>query len=167
MQVLPLAQQPWLIFCAALERRNANDETHPGVGSGASCGIPNGPGLGPAISPLLPLAPVVVILASSKSAREVSWVRDGRLNLTLGARRRETIVVAMIGLLQGVRPRVSEAAALTRSDAEKLRAGLSCARVGDAGGDNYRVVRTETMQLLFSVRRGAGEDELVFAMRPN
>ena len=38
------------------------------------------------------------------------------------------------------------------------------ARVGNTG---YRVVSADTMRLLSSVRRGAGEDELILGMRPN
>ena len=75
--------------------------------------------------------------------------------------------VAMIGLMRDARLRVGEAAALIWGDVERVRGGSGRVRVGGAGQADYRVVSADTMKLLLSGRRGAGDDELVLGMRPN
>ena len=70
----------------------------------------------------------------------------------------------MIGLMRDARLRVSEAAALTWGDLERVPGGSGRVRVGDTG---YRVVSADTMKLLSSVRRGTGENEPLLGMRPN
>ena len=80
------------------------------------------------------------------------------------ARRRGALDVAMIGLMRDARLRVSEAAALIWGDLERVPGGSGRVRVGET---DYRVVSADTMRLLSSVRRGAGEDEPILGMRPN
>ncbi len=62
---------------------------------------------------------------------------------------------------------MSEAAALTWEDIERVRGGSGRVRVGGTGEDSYRVVSADTMKLLLPIRQGAGDDELVLGMRPN
>ena len=73
----------------------------------------------------------------------------------------------MIGLMRDARPRVSEAAELTWGDVRRLPSGSGRARVVGAEETSYREVSADTMKLLLSVRRGAGDDEPVLGMRPN
>ena len=82
----------------------------------------------------------------------------------LNARRRGALDVAMIGLMRDARLRVYEAAALTWGDVERVHGGSGRVRVADA---DYRVVSADTMKLLSSVRRDAGDNEPLLGMRPN
>ena len=106
-------------------------------------------------------------LAIRKTASEPRWGRGGRLERITSARRRGAMDIAMIGLMRDARLRVSEAAALTWGDIERVRVGSGRVRVGGAGEDSHRVVSADTMKLLLPIRRGAGEGELVLVMRPN
>ena len=72
--------------------------------------------------------------------------------------------VAMIGLMRDCRLRVCEAAALIWGDLGRAPGGTGRLRIGESG---YRVVSADTMRLLSSVRRGAGDDEPLLGMRPN
>ena len=80
------------------------------------------------------------------------------------ARRRGALDVALIGLMRDARLRVSEAAALTWGDLERVQGGSGRVRVGETG---YRVVSADTMKLLSSVRRGGSGDEPLLGMRLN
>ena len=73
----------------------------------------------------------------------------------------------MIGLMRDARLRVSEAADLTWGDIERVRGGSGRVNVGSGGEDSYREVSADTMKLLSSIRRCAGDDEPVLGMRPN
>ena len=75
--------------------------------------------------------------------------------------------VAMIGLMRDARLRVYEAAALTWGDLERVHGGSGRVRVEASGETGYRVVSADTMKLLSSVRRGAGDAEPLLGMRPN
>ena len=106
-------------------------------------------------------------LAIRKTAHEPRWGRGGRMERAANARRRGAVDIAMIGLMRDARLRVSEAAELIWGDVDRVRGGSGRVRVGRAGEAYYRVVSADTMKLLLSVRRGAGDDELVLGMRPN
>ena len=103
-------------------------------------------------------------LAIRKSANEQRGGRGGHTERVSNARRRGALDVAMIGLMRDARLRVSEAAALTWGDLGRAPGGSGRVRVGETG---YRVVSADTMRLLSSVRRGAGDDEPLLGMRPN
>ena len=103
-------------------------------------------------------------LAIRKVAKEQRSGRGGHEERVSNARRRGALDVAMIGLMRDARLRVSEAEALTWGDLERAPGGSGRVRVGDTG---YRVVSADTMRLLSSVRRGAGDDEPLLGMRPN
>ena len=103
-------------------------------------------------------------LAIRKTANEQRSGRGGHMERVSNARRRGALDVAMIGLMRDARLRVSEAAALTWGDLEQVTGGSGRVRVGGSG---YRVVSADTMKLLWSIRRGAGEDEPLLGMRPN
>ena len=75
--------------------------------------------------------------------------------------------IAMIGLMRDARLRLSEAADLTWGDVERQRGGSGRVRVAGADETGYREVSADTMKLLLPVRRGTGDDEPVFGMRPN
>ena len=62
---------------------------------------------------------------------------------------------------------MSEAAELTWGDFERLPGGSGRVRVWGVEQTTYREVSTDTTKLLLTVRRGAGDDELVLGMRPN
>ena len=85
----------------------------------------------------------------------------------LNARRRGKLDVAMIGLMRDARLRVYEAAALTWGDVERVPGGSGRVRVEASGETSYRVVSADTMKLLSSVRRNAGDNEPLLGMRPN
>ena len=106
-------------------------------------------------------------LAIRKTASEPRWGRGGRLERTASARRRGAVDIAMIGLMRDARLRVSEATALTWGDIERMRGGSGRVCVRGAEEDSYRVVSADTMKLLLTIRRGAGDDEFVLGMRPN
>ena len=106
-------------------------------------------------------------LAIRKTASEPRWGRGGRLERTTSARRRGAVDIAMIGLMRDARLRVSEATALTWGDIERMRGGSGRVCVRGAEEDSYRVVSADTMKLLLTIRRGAGDDEFVLGMRPN
>ena len=103
-------------------------------------------------------------LAIRKTAYQPRSGRGGHVERVSNARRRGAMDVAMIGLMRDARLRVSDAAALTWGDLERVPGGSGRVRVGVAG---YRVVSADTMRLLSSVRRGAGDDEALLGMRPN
>ena len=73
----------------------------------------------------------------------------------------------MIGLMRDARLRVSEAADLTWGDIQRVRGGTGRVRVGGADAADHLEVSANTMKLLLPIRRGAGDDERVLAMRPN
>ena len=102
--------------------------------------------------------------AIRKTAYEPRSGRGGQMERVSNAHRRGALDVAMIGLMRDARLRVSEAAALTWGDLERVPGGSGRVRVGDNG---YRVVSADTMKLLSSVRRGAGDDARLLGMRPN
>ena len=106
-------------------------------------------------------------LAIRKTAYKPRWGRGGRLERTANARRRGAMDVAMIGLMRDARLRLSEAAALTWGDVERVRGGSGRVRVEGVGQTEYRVVSSDTMRLLSSARRGAADDQPVLGMRPN
>ena len=106
-------------------------------------------------------------LAIRKTASEPRWGRGGRLERTTSVRRRGAVDIAMIGLMRDARLRVSEATALTWGDIERMRGGSGRVCVRGAEEDSYRVVSADTMKLLLTIRRGAGDDELLLGMRPN
>ena len=101
-----------------------------------------------------------------KTAHEPRSGRGGRMERAASARRRGEVDIAMIGLMRDARLRVSEAAALTWGNIERVRGGSGRVRVGGAE-DSHRVVSADTMKLLLPIRRGAGDDELVLGMKPN
>ena len=107
-------------------------------------------------------------LAIRKTAYEPRSGRGGQMERVSNARRRGALDVAldvaMIGLMRDARLRVSEAAALTWGDLEKVPGGSGRVCVGET---DYRVVSADTMRLLSSVRRGADDTEQLFGMRPN
>ena len=103
-------------------------------------------------------------LAIRKTAYEPRSSRGGHVERVSNARRRGALDVAMIGLMRDARMRVSEAAALIWGDLERVPGGSGRVRVGESG---YRAVSADTMMLLSSVRRGAGDDEPLLGMRPN
>ena len=103
-------------------------------------------------------------LAIRKTAYEPRSSRGGHVERVSHARRRGALDVAMIGLMRDARLRVSEAAALIWGDLGLVPGGTGRVRVGESG---YRVVSADTMRLLLSVRRGAGDDEPLLGMRPN
>ena len=73
----------------------------------------------------------------------------------------------MIGLMRDARLRVSDAAALTWGDVERVRGGSGRVRVVGVEATSYREVSADTMKLLLPIHRGAGDDELVLGMKPN
>ena len=99
-----------------------------------------------------------------KVAKEARSGRGGHDEQVSNARRRGALDVAMIGLMRDARLRVNEAAALTWGDGERVHGGSCRVRVGDT---DFRVVSPDTMKLLSSVRRGAGDSEPLLVMRPN
>ncbi len=103
-------------------------------------------------------------LTIRKTAYEPRTSRGGHVERVSNARRRGALDVAMIGLMRDARMRVSEAAALIWGDLERVQGGTGRVRVGESG---YRAVSADTMMLLSSVRRGAGDDEPLLGMRPN
>ena len=106
-------------------------------------------------------------LAIRKTAHKPRWGRGGRLEHTPNARRRGALDIAMIGLMRDARLRVSEVAELTWSDIERVRGGSGRVRVLGGEETSYREVSADTMKLLLSIRRGAGDNEPVLGMRPN
>ena len=106
-------------------------------------------------------------LAIRKTAHEPRWGRGGRMERTASARRRGAVDIAMIGLMRDARLRISEAAALTWGDIERVRGGSGRVRVRSDPEPSYREVSAGTMKLLLPIRRGAGDDEFVLGMRPN
>ena len=106
-------------------------------------------------------------LAIRKTAHKPRWGRGGRLERTPNARRRGSADIAMIGLMRDARLRLGEAAVLTWGDIKRVRGGSGSVRVAGVGETEHRVVSSDTMGLLKSIRRGAGDDELVLGMRPN
>ena len=106
-------------------------------------------------------------LAIRKTAHKPRWGRGGRLERTASARRRGAVDIAMIGLMRDARLRVSEAAALTWGDVERVRGGSGRVRVVGVEEPSYREVSADTMKLLLPIRRGAGDDEPVLGMKPN
>ena len=106
-------------------------------------------------------------LAIRKMARQPRWGRGGRLERATSARRRGAMDVAMIGLMRDARLRVGEAAALTWGDIERVRGGAGRVRVVGADEASYREVSADTMNRLWPIRRGAGDDQPVLGMRPN
>ena len=103
-------------------------------------------------------------LAIRKVAKEKRNGRGGHEERVSNARRRGALDVAMIGLMRDARLRVNEAAALTWGDLERVHGGSGRVRVADT---DYRVLSADTMKLLSSVRRGAGDNESLLGMRPN
>ena len=103
-------------------------------------------------------------LAIRKTAQEPRRGRGGRMERTANACRRGALDIAMIGLMRDARLRVSEAAALIWEDIDQVNGGSGRVRVGETG---YRVVSAETIRLLLSVCRGAGDADLVLGLRPN
>ena len=103
-------------------------------------------------------------LAIRKTAFEPRSSRGGHTERVSNARRRGALDVAMIGLMRDARLRVSEAAALTWGDLERVPGGSGRVRVGESG---HRVVSADTMRLLSSERRGASDNEPLLGMRPN
>ena len=105
-------------------------------------------------------------LAIRKTASEPRSGRGGHMERVSNARRRGALDVAMTGLMRDARLPVNEAAALTWGDVERVPGGTGRVRVGDTG---YRVVSADTMRLLSSVRRNAGDGdaEPLLGMRPN
>ena len=77
---------------------------------------------------------------------------------------RVVLDVAMIGLMRDARLQVIEATVLTWGDLEMVSGGSGRVRVGDTG---HRVVSADTMRLLSSVRRDAGDDEPLLGISPN
>ena len=106
-------------------------------------------------------------LAIRKTAYEPRIGRGGQMERVSNARRRGALDVAMIGLMRDARLWVSEAAALTWGDLERVPGGSGRVRVEASGETSYRVVSADTMRLLSSVRKGAGDDEPLLGMRPN
>ena len=106
-------------------------------------------------------------LAIRRTAHKARSGRGGWLERTANARRRGAMDVAMIGLMRDARLRVSEAAALTWGDIERVRGGSG--RVRDMGADeiSYRELSADTMKRLWAIRSGASDDEFVLGMRPN
>ena len=102
-------------------------------------------------------------LAIRRVAKEQRSGRGGHEERVLNARRRGALDVAMIGLMRDARLRVNEAAALTWGDLERVHGGSGRVRVADT---DYRVVSADTMKLLSSVRRNAGDGEALLGMRP-
>ncbi len=103
-------------------------------------------------------------LAIRKTAHESRSGRGGQMERVSNARKRGALDVAMIGLMRDARLRVSEAAVLTWGDLERVPGGSGHVRVAETG---YRVVSADTMRLLASVRRNAGDGEPLLGMRPN
>ena len=106
-------------------------------------------------------------LAIRKTAHQPRRGRGGRTERAAIARRRGAVDIAMIGLMRDARLRVSEAAALTWGDIERVRGGSGRVRVVGTEETSYREVCADTMKLLLSIRRDAGADEPVLGMRPN
>ena len=77
---------------------------------------------------------------------------------------RVVLDAAMNDLMRYARLQVSEATVLPWGDLEMVPGGSGRVRVGDTG---HRVVSTDTMRLLSSVRKGPGDDEPLLGMRPN
>ena len=75
--------------------------------------------------------------------------------------------MAMIGLMRDARLRVSEAAELIWGDIERVRGGSGRVRVVGAEEASYREESADTMNRLWPIRRGAGDDQRVIGMRPN
>ena len=73
----------------------------------------------------------------------------------------------MIGLMRDARLRLSEAAALTWGQVERVSGGTGRVRVETGGEPDYRVVTADTMRLLSSLRRNAAGDDPVLGLRPN
>ena len=106
-------------------------------------------------------------LAIRKTAYKPRRGRGGRLERTPNSRRRGSVDVAIIGLMRDARLRVSEVAELTWGDIARVRGGSGRVRVVGDEETSYREVSVDTMRLLLTVRRGAGDDEPVLGMRPN
>ena len=102
-------------------------------------------------------------LAIRKTAYEPRSSRGGGMERATNARRRGVLDVAMIGLMRDARLRVSEAAALTWGDLERVQGGSGRVRVGDTG---YCVVSADTVRLPSAVSRGAGDNEPLLGMSP-
>ena len=103
-------------------------------------------------------------LAIRRTAHEPRKGRGGRMERASSAHCRDSLDVAMIGLMQDASLRVSEAAMLVWSALEVVPDGSGPVRVGQSG---YRVVSTDTMWLLLLLRQGAGDDEPVLGLQPN
>ena len=103
-------------------------------------------------------------LAIRKTAYEPRSGRGGRMERVSNALGRGALDIAMIGLMRDARLRVSEATALTWGDLEMVPGGSGRVCVGETG---YRVVSADTMHLLSSVRRSAGDDEPLLGLKPN
>ena len=104
-------------------------------------------------------------LAIRKTAYDPRSGRGGQMERATNALKRGALDVAMIGLMRDARLWVSEAVALAWGDLEPVPGGSGRVRVEASGETSYRVVSADTMQLLSSVRRGAGEPLL--GLRPN
>ena len=103
-------------------------------------------------------------VAIRKTAYEPRSGRGGRMERAAKARRRGALDVAMIALMRDAWLRVSEATALGWGDLEPAPGGSGRVRVGESG---YRVVSADTISLLSSVRRGAGDGEPLLGLRLN
>ena len=94
--------------------------------------------------------------------------RGGVPELPDTARRRGSVDVAMIGLMRDAMLRVNEAAEITWGDIENAGGGSGRARVRRSGTDEYRVLSSDTMRLLDSIRpRFADDRRRVLGLRPN
>ena len=93
--------------------------------------------------------------------------KGGRMERDSTARRRGAIDVAMIGLMRDARLSVREASELTWSDIERVRGGTGWVRIRGAEKPEPRIVSSDTMKLLSSIRRGAGDDEQILGLSPS
>ena len=59
---------------------------------------------------------------------------------------------------------VREASKLTWSDIERVRGGTGRVRVRSTGEPEHRIISSDTVKLLSSIRRGAGDDHSVLGL---
>ena len=105
--------------------------------------------------------------AIRKSAFMPRRGKGGRMERDSTARRRGAIDVAMIGLMRDARLSVREASELTWNDIERVRGGTGWVRIRGAEQPEPRIVSSDTMKLLSSIRRGAGDDEHILGLSPS
>ena len=102
--------------------------------------------------------------AIREKAHEPRRGKGGHMERESNSRKRGAIDVAMIGLMREARLSAREASDLTWSDVERVRGGTGRVWVRSTKESEQRVVSSDVMMMLSSIRRGADTNEAVFGL---